>query len=198
MRAYFDDQQITSSTSLINQWIEALSAQLENELGRYLQATSRTVYIDVPGNERVFYVMGYPITTITSITTDASRTFTGSALDSTSYDTTSLAYAQGRIELDAYPPKGNATIKVVYTGGLATTVDTLISSYPDIAAAVERQIYYWWGTRGFVGMAGRDGSEIGPGAQRLMQTLTWHQAHGDLLPEVWQIINKYRTFVPRW
>ena len=198
LRAYIDEKNFLDGTSLLNQRIAAWSAQVEHELGRFLQATSRTAYIDVDGNERVFYLKGFPITSITSVTEDLSRVFTGSAISSSSYVGTTTALNEGRLELDYFPAKGPQVLKVVYVGGMAATTTALATAYPDLVSAVERQIMYEFANKDLTGFAGKGSSELGTSAEKINTAMTWFQAQGDILPEAWQAINKHRSYVPRW
>ncbi|MEA3225732.1 MAG: hypothetical protein U9Q07_07250 [Planctomycetota bacterium] len=198
LRAHIDEKNWADGTSYLNQMIEGFSAQLENELGRYLETTSRTVYIDVLRSNQQFHLKGYPITSISSVVEDSARDFTGSAVSTDLYDTTDGAYSDGCLFFDYCPNVGQSALKVIYTGGMAADTAAFIAAYPDLAWAAERQIFFWFQNRAITGFTGKDGSDMGPGAQRVIQTMTWMQAHGDLLPEVWQAINKYKSFVPRW
>ena len=194
MRAWMDEKQF-SSTSLLNQMITGFSAHLERELGRYLEASERTIYLDVNEGNRVFFLKGYPFSSAPTVYEDTSRAFTGSATSTDDYDITQHALDQGRLEFDYAPSAGPSSIKVVYTGGLAATTAALISAYPDFVTACERQLWWMWKQRGMLGLDGEGGGDNR--SRREVVLLTWWQAHGDLLPEVWAALKLYKSYVPR-
>lgn len=197
-----DQGQFGDQTSFVNQMISGMSRAVEKWCGRYLEATSRTTFIDVEPGECVFYLQGYPISaTGLSIYEDSARSFTGSALDSSLYDTTARALNEGRIEFDYAPISGPSTLKVVYTGGLATSVDALVaptSIYLDLVQACESQIWFWTQHRGMLGLDGHGGGQVASDARREVNLLTWWEKHGDFLPEVVAMLRPYKSVVPRW
>lgn len=202
MRAWMDQGQFGDQSSFVSQLISGMSRAVEKYLGRYLESTSRTTYIDVEPGECVFFLQGYPISSSgLSIYEDTSRLFTGSALDSTMYDTTARALNEGRIEFDSSPTSGPSVLKVVYTGGLATSVDNLVAStsvYLDLVHACERQIWFWNTHRGMLGLDGHGGGQVASDARREVMLLTWWEKHGDFLPEVVSMLRPYKSVVPRW
>jgi len=195
MRMWVDEQRIDSYDSLMAAQITAFSGAIEKMLGRYLQSTARTTYCDVNPGDRVFWLKGYPMSA-PSVYEDSARAFSGDAVDSSLYDYTQGALDEGRIEFDYQPALGPHALKVTYTGGLATTTAALITAYPGLVHACERQIWFDWNQRGMVGL---DGDAAGDArARRQVLLLTWWQAHGGLLPEVWDVLRLYKSWVPRW
>ncbi len=198
LRAWTDEQQINAYASLLKAQITALSLAFESELGRYLEQTSRTTYCDVYEGDHVFYVKGYPISTAPTCYEDSSRAFSGSAVSSDDYDVTQAALNSGKIEFDYQISTGPSALKIVYTGGLATTTAGLLTSYPDLVMAADKQLWFWHTHKGMLGLDGEGGGQIGGGARKEVMVMTWWQAHGGLLPEVQNAIQKYKSWVPRW
>lgn len=198
LRAYFGGKQIRE-TEYAKQLISAMSRSVEKFMGRYLEQTSRTTYVDVREGDRVFFLQGYPISsTGLTIVEDAARGFTGSAVSSDDYDTTARALDEGRIEFDYEPSVGPSALKITYTGGLATSLANLIASYPDLVHACERQIAFEIRHQGLLGLDSNGGGTIGESARRQVSLLSWWTANGGLDPESVRVIQSYKSFVMRW
>lgn len=196
MRMWVDEQRIESFDSLMLAQIAAFSGAVEKMLGRYLQSSARTTYMDVNPGDKVFFLKGYPVSSAPSVYEDSGREFAGSALDSSLYDVTQGALDEGRVEFDYQPAVGAHALKVTYTGGLAATTAALITAAPALVHACERQIWFDWNQRGMIGL---DGDAAGDArARRQVLLLTWWQAHGGMLPEVWDVLRLYKSWVPRW
>ncbi len=193
---FMDEKQFVSFDSLLAADITAFSKQIDRIMGRYLQSTARTIYCDVRLGDKVFYLKGYPVSSAPSVYEDSAREFSGSAIDTSLYDVTQGALDAGRIEFDYQPSVGPHALKVTYTGGLSSTTAGLLTSYPDLVHACEKQLWWAWSKRGMLGL---DGEAAGDArARREMMLMTWWQAHGDLLPEVWDVLKMYRSYIHRW
>ena len=130
----------------INALLYAISDQVARFLGRargtsqYVEIKSRTEDYDVALGQTVWYLRATPIVTLTSVSFDASRVFgSGTALATTDY---AFDAETGRLELiyDVYRSPMWRTraagaaiplaLRVVYTGGLATATQGIVSFAP--------------------------------------------------------------------
>lgn len=126
--------------ALIAMLISSVSARIESALGRGTLTQARTEYIDVAYGQRILQLTSYPITTVSSVYNDSAREYGSSSLvDDDDY---AVVDTLGQVIVDYDLIPGARSAKVTYTGGLATTTDNLISSYPDIAMAAEYQIVH--------------------------------------------------------
>ena len=124
----------------LEELIGAYSSQMETYLGRASLAESRTETFDVSPGQRIFILKGYPNVAITSIRHDYDRAFTGSTITTADY---TLDDDQGLLHIDRYAlTPGNQVLRVVYTGGLATTVTAFVGAFPDLAHACDLQVAY--------------------------------------------------------
>lgn len=134
--------------------IATVSAAAEAYMDRHALRTSRTEYHDATPGMRLLRLKGYPVTTLTSVYYDEDQAFAASSLmtsddyyDVTLDDTGALRFKWPFAY--EYP----RSIKVVYTGGMATDTDSFIDSYPDIAGAMDMQAAHEWQRRGAMGVS---------------------------------------------
>jgi len=200
MRQWLDEGIIRTHDRLMRSMITSLSASVEKLLGRYVEETARTTYVDVETlGQRVVWLKGYPITTMSSIYEDASREYaSGSLVSSTNYSSGTESLRLGRVEFDYNLRTGFEVLKVTYTGGMGTTAADFLTNFPELAIAIEKQIWFDWNHRDMVGLDAIDGGQVAGGNRRQIPFLTWWQDWGNLIPELVQEIKDHRSVVRRW
>lgn len=175
------------TTTAIGQLITEVSAAVERYLDRYAQSgVSRTEYLDVEAGQRLFRLRAYPVASMTSVSFDPEQVFgSDTVIDSGDYFSP-LYNSSGvlRFPYDLNPPD-TATLpdclKVVYTGGMASSTANFITSYPDIAGAVDKQVAFLYQNRNNLGVSSvsGDAGSISIGAE------AW-------LPQVKVVLDQYR------
>jgi hypothetical protein len=165
----------------LDELVTAYSGVFETYLSRGSARESRTEYFDVEPGQRVFSLAGYPGVTISSVINDTQRAWTGSTISVTNYtadsDTGLLLIDPGHVLIPGWQ-----VLRVVYSGGLATNVTTMVRDYPDLAHACELQVIHH--------RARKD--TLGSSAQAIEgQSRTWTGAL-DLLPTVKATLDRYR------
>lgn len=163
--------------------LATVSGAVERYLDRYALRTSRTEYFDVFPDMRLVRLRAYPVTALTSVHYDGDQAFgSGTAMDSDDYynptlDETGVLRFKWPFAFD-YPK----SLKVVYTGGMATDTDSFVEAYPDIAGAVDTQVSHEWQRRNALGVSSvnyPDGSSASLSFDR------W-------IPSVKQVLDFYR------
>jgi hypothetical protein len=131
--------------------ITRISARFEAAIGRGINHTSRTELFDVDGvSKQTFRVKAYPITSITSITSDYERDFTGDAVSSDDYTFDAEA---GLISIDkAFLDMGQKSLQIVYQGGMGANQSALESNHPDIVDAITKQVAFEYESRKRLGV----------------------------------------------
>lgn len=139
-------------------YVPAVSQMVEEYLNRTAFQEIQTDQLDVEIGQRIFLLRAYPVLAAPApaLKHDLSRIFgSGSELATDGYY---LNLGRGRIQLDgiALAP-GPGTLKVVYTGGMATTTAALITAFPAVARAVDMQTAYVFKRRDSLGAASISG-----------------------------------------
>lgn len=174
-------------TSTVGQLITAVSAAVESYLDRYAESgVSRTEYLPVTTGQMVFRLRAYPIASVTSVTFDIEQSF-ATALSSSDYmnpvySNTGLLNMRYPLRIcDGYPDTMPGVLKVVYTGGMASSAANFITAYPDIAGAVDQQVAYLYHQRNNLGTSSvsGDAGSVSAGAD------SW-------LPSVLDTLRRYR------
>lgn len=101
----------------VNRLIRAVSFIFEKYLDRYLYQVSRTEYHDIFAGQQDFYLRGSPISSAT-LYFDPDRTF-ATALDASNVVLSRYLDAARVVDYGLSP--GKRYMKIVYTGGLATS-----------------------------------------------------------------------------
>lgn len=177
----------TSEDSFIGTLITSVSAQIEQYLGRTMYAGSVTEYLDVEPGQRVWRLAAYPVTAWTSANFDPAQTWgSDTALTTTDdlyspvYDESSLLRARsGASFMNQYSTVQPASLKVVYTGGMASSAAALIAAYPDIALACDMQVCHQYKRKDAIGT-----SSVGGPTSLAINAV-------GLLPEVTAILDAY-------
>lgn len=124
----------------IQSFVLAVSAAIENHLMRFIESVERTQYFDVDRSSKEFYLKAYPISAI-AVYNDNAREYL-SAIDSDNY---SIRSGNGRLVIDKQSlTEGADALKVIYTGGLASSQSALQTAYPDLEMAARMQCAIWY------------------------------------------------------
>lgn len=135
--------------------LATVSGAVEAYLDRYALATARTEYLDVAAGQRLFRLRAYPVTTLTGVWFDDEQSFgTSTALTSTDYyspllDTAGVFETKYALS-NARAPR---SLKISYTGGMATDTDSFVDDFPDLAGAVDTQVSHEWQRRNALGVS---------------------------------------------
>lgn len=116
--------------------INGVSRQIEEWLNLAVELKARTKDFDLDRDQRRIDLETAPITGITSVTHDLNRDFTGSALGT---DEFTFDRDTGHLELEIALAAGRKVLRVVYTGGIAATLQGLRSLAPDLELACQLQ-----------------------------------------------------------
>lgn len=129
--------------SVLAQIITTTSRAAEAFIGRHVEEKARTEYYDIESHQRSVALRGFGegSTAITSINNDSGWDYaSGTDVSSSDYtldDRTGIVWFNFTLE---YGPRA---LKVVYTGGLGTSVaDIITNGYEDLIGAVERQVVF--------------------------------------------------------
>lgn len=127
--------------------IKQVSTKVEQFIGRELLSTSRTeTYDGEPRMDRLC-LNQFPVSAVTSVKVRASvgdetDWATITAVDDQNYELQESDGRSGVLLLNFTPFVGRAAIQVVYTAGFGTSAADLLSSYPDVVSAAERQVAF--------------------------------------------------------
>lgn len=133
---------ITSATNdvIISRFVTQVSALIGTFIGRHVEQKDRTEFFRVERDQQLFFLKGYPVDTgqTFEVRNDFSRKFpTGSIIDADNY---AVDDEDGILEIDRVTlESGPRSLRVQYTGGLATTTAGVTTAFPDLALAAEIQ-----------------------------------------------------------
>lgn len=172
--------------TVVGQLITAVSAAVEQYLGRSAETTSRVQYLNVDGGSRIFQLQAFPVTTLASVYFDTDQVFGASTLLTSSdyFDPTlsSSGLLVFKYSLSASVGFAPSALKVTYTGGMAASAAAFITAFPDIAHAVDLQVSHLYHTRNMIGTVSSSGDS---GAVGLVPA--------DWLPEVKTVLDRHRV-----
>jgi len=169
------DSNDTFIKSLVKMW----SARAEKYLNRVTVSGATTQDFDVEPRQQVFTLSRYPVTTVSAVYNDGTRAWSSVTAISSAYYHTDTQ--NGLLRMDGYPLDwGPATLRVVYTGGMAPSTASFIVDFPEIATAVDMQVAYHYARKGSLGAAG---IETPGGGVSWDGALTWLKASKGLLDE---------------
>ena len=120
----------------------AYSARAERAMNRPAEAVERTEHFDVkPAGRQSFLLRAMPVSEISSVRSDADRSFAADTeVDSDAY-TTDLD--SGILFVDGVGlVTGRRVLRVTYTGGLGASLSAVLDAYGDVVDAVETQILF--------------------------------------------------------
>lgn len=167
----------TKDDEAIRQVIPAVSASIEDFIDRYVENTTHVEVFNVESRQRVFFLKGYPVSSITTVHNDLDRLFsTSTVVDSDEYtcnlDDGILYFEPG------YPAlTGWRVLQVTYAGGIAEDTDDLETTNEGLILreAALLQAAYLLRTRTSIGAVSEAGGELG--------SITWHRGD-NFIPEV--------------
>lgn len=103
---------------LLNQYLYAVSANIQAYINNDLELKSRVEYHDIQNLEREFFVKSHPVVSVASVYTDYLGLFDGSQQLLSDY----FIGARARSVVVQFPEMpGKRTLKITYTGGVSTT-----------------------------------------------------------------------------
>lgn len=145
--------------------IATVSSAVEKYLDRGISIAGRTEYFDTTNDQRVFALKAYPVTSVEGVWFDEEQEWgADTELDSSEYR--SPVYDPRGLLTLSVPQKiyispgvdvAYRSMKVTYTGGMASNTAAFISAFPDIAGAVDHQVAYLWHRRNELGLASVSG-----------------------------------------
>ncbi len=173
----------TKRSAWMSQAITAWSNRAEDYLRRKTTAATYTEYLDVAAGQAVFSLKAFPVTTMSAVYQDTSRSFSGvSAISSALY---SCITGSGLLRVDQYGlMRGLASLKVVYAGGMASTTSAFVSAFPDVADGLDRQIVHVWNRRKDQGATV---TTAGPGTMQWDGEVSW-------LKDVRAVLDNHRRY----
>lgn len=128
----------SSRDTEIDYLLYSVSASIERYLNRGVERFERTETYDVDPGQRVWALGAYPVTATSSVSHDSNRSFgSGTAIATADYD---VDTELGLVRLDYDLPPGRGYLRVVYTGGMAASLQALRSYYPEVELACQVQI----------------------------------------------------------
>lgn len=164
---------LSSSTfdNLLTDLIQECSQQFEDYIGHSFLEQTYTELYDIPrGGLTILNLDQMPVQSITSI---KMRSSVGSdfadvtALDTTTYD---VDLATGEVFFtQAMGWQGRRLVQVVYVAGMGTDQADFEVNYPEVVAAADRQIAWWFARRN---MPGGETVMIGGGQTQQTKELT--------------------------
>lgn len=174
----------TSADTNVGRLITSVSARIERYLRRSVEVAARTEYFDCDVGIYQHSLAAFPVTSLTSVKNSQSYAWADATAKVEGADFT-LDSASGVITQLRYWLVGSRTVQVVYTGGLAANTAAILSTYPDLADACEKQVVEEHNRRGSML---RKSSSVS-GATEASESVT-------LLPIVREILAPYRR--PVW
>lgn len=175
---------VSQHAALLGDLVPAVSARVEEYLGRSAQTASRTEYFDTEPSLFRVVLTAYPVTTVSLVRYDPLRVYdSASEIDSTEY---AVDTDRGFISFDrvgfSVAMRG---LKVTYTGGMAANTAAFVSAFPAIAHACDLQIASLIQRR--LSLAATS-ANAGAGSKAYVGAY-------DLLPEVKSTLDLYRRMV---
>lgn len=131
----------TDLDALIAVLITAVSAAAEKEMDREALTNTYTEFFSPQPFQTKFPLAAFPVVSVVSVKEDFDRGFGSgiAALDDTDFTIDDL----GILTVDNYRmAPGNRTMRVVYSGGMATTAAAFVTAFPDVAFAVDMQVAF--------------------------------------------------------
>ena len=138
----------TQQDAILDQFIVAVSAEVEQFLTRHAEELARVEQFDlIPGDRKIF-LRGFPViappTATFELRHDLDRQFTGTPenLDDFYVDFERGVITADRGVIIAPGAFGPGVLQVTYTGGMAPDTATFITRFSDVAHAVDLQVAF--------------------------------------------------------
>lgn len=156
----------------------SMTTRFEEYMGRLVEIDARTEYFDVGDKQQLFLLQAFPVSAC-QVWNDLDRTW-NTEIDSSNY---TFLGSWGELIIDTYTPiSGAKTLKVTYTGGMASTQAAFQTSFSDIEMAARIQAAFIFEKRQRIAISAET---VGSGSIRMDQKI-------QLLPEVKEVLDKYR------
>lgn len=142
----------TAANVTLTGMIAAVSAEIENFIGKPLSREARTEDYTIALHGRAIWLRATPVLTVASINVDPFWQWTGDAIETDRYKltaTTGQVYFLDQLigGISDLAPEAVDAVRVVYTGGIATSTAELLTAAPDIALAADLQVAEDWRRR---------------------------------------------------
>lgn len=135
------DKSLTDQDTLIAQVISGVSERAAVEMGRHTESTARTETYNVDDFQTTVALPGFGgALSVSTIHNDSEWTFAASSLVSSSDYIVNVE--TGVVTFNFTLTRGRQALRVVYTGGMATSAANFITAYPGIAQAVDSQVVF--------------------------------------------------------
>lgn len=172
---------------LIASLITDVSAQAEKHMGRVAEipGTDRADYFDVEWDgQRHFPLKAWPATSITDVRYDPDADFgSETILPATAWlDITGDSENDGLLSLRTRLRAADHSLKVNYKGGMAADTAAFVAAYPDVAGAVDAQVFFFLQRRDTLGIESVSGEG---GSITNLSDIRW-------LPHVRRILDYHR------
>lgn len=155
------------SDTVLGQMVTSASYEIEHLMDRHVQRTARTEVYQMRATKKLVLLKGYPVDTGAAFTIKLSQNgdfSTASALDP--YTEYVLDAQRGEVRIlggleplrdaDSGRPIAPIYVQVTYTGGMATTTSSFISSHPELAQACDMQVVHMYKRRATPGQTSTD------------------------------------------
>ena len=163
----------TQDDAVLARMITSVSAQVERELCRHVEQTSRTEEFYLRQGEKVVTLVGAPISSVTSVKYGADKDW---ANETALAETTEWIQdaAGGTVRLMFQTQAAPGWVQVIYTGGMAANVSAFKTAFPDISEAVAQQVFYQFSRRQSPGgtVTVQGGTQNFTGQLKLLDMLT--------------------------
>lgn len=123
----------TANTRYLTQFLYSSSRNIQKFLGRDFEQNTYTEYFRVEPRIQQFWVLGIPVSSITSVDNDSDGLFDGSETALTDFYT---GPSDRSVVIDDFINPGAKSLKIVYVGGVATqatkstfTIDMGVGSF---------------------------------------------------------------------
>jgi len=132
--------------SPLSDLIRVASSEIESFLERNLTVGTYTEYFDVIDKRDIYLLKAYPVSSITSIKVSTTWEWDSTtAMASTGYKVKS----SGELYVNpVYLLSGPSALQVVYVGGLATNMQTLVANHRSLSDACVRHVCFLYNTGG--------------------------------------------------
>ena len=141
----------TANKRILNNYLLAVSNQIEAYLGINFELVERTEYFDIKNVEREFWLTGVPLSSITNVYHDSDGFFDGAETTLTTSE-----FHAGKdnrsIVLDYSLIPGKRALKVVYIGGVSSTATKSTFAISSVLGTFVKDKYITGSVSGAVGI----------------------------------------------
>ncbi len=143
--------------AILTNIINHCSAQaMRKVMERPVELKARSEYFDVEPGQKTFRVQGNPVDLTKTITVrndiSTPRDWTGDVVDPDYVMCPPVDAEWGIITVEYPLSSGKQALKITYEGGMAADTSGIITSYPEIANAMDMQVGYMWRNKNLYGI----------------------------------------------